>query len=134
MLRLVVPLLLAGTVAAAPVPKDFTPKQDPIAGTTWRGDGICGPTVYTFEKDGRLTYSYGASCWRNGTWKLEGDKLTWEMNQRYAEFEGTVKDGVVTGAAKNVAGGNWSLTFKKDPDATHPKRPDETVFPHNGRK
>jgi hypothetical protein len=88
--------------------------------------------VYTFEKDGELTYSYGGNCWRNGTWKVDGDTLTWEVNQGYAEFEGTMKDGVVTGTAKNVAGGNWTLTFKKDAEAKHPKEPDPTIFPRNG--
>jgi len=133
MVRVAALLLLAGSVIAAPVPKDFIPKQDPVAGTTWKGDGICGPTVYTFEKDGKLTYSYGQSCWRNGTWKLEGDKLTWEVNLRYAEFSGTVKGGVISGSATNVAGGSWTLTYKKDPDAKHPKEPSEQVFPRNGR-
>jgi hypothetical protein len=134
MFRVVLPLLLAASVVAAPVPKEMKPKAEGLAGTTWRGDGICGPTVYTFEKDGRLTYSYGTSCWRNGTWKLEGDKLYWEVNQKYAEFDGTVKDGVITGKSWNVAGGSWTLVYKKDPDATHPKAPDETIFPPGGKK
>ena len=132
MFRVAVVLLAAVPLFAAPVPKDFAPKKDLIAGTTWVGDGICGPTTYTFEADGRLTYSYGSSCWRNGTWTLDGDKLYWEVNQKYAEFNGTVKDGVVTGSAHNVAGGNWTLTFKASKDAVHPKAPDETVFPRNG--
>jgi hypothetical protein len=133
MVRVVVLLLLAGSVTAAPVPKDFKSKREALAGTTWKGDGICGPTVYTFEKDGRLTYSYGSSCWRNGTWSLDGDKLTWDVNLRYAWFRGTVKDGVITGTAANVAGGSWTLTYKKDPTAKHPKEPSEQVFPQNGR-
>lgn len=133
MTRVVALLLLAGSLAAAPVPKELKAKLDDLAGTTWKGQGICGDTVYTFEKDGRLTYSYGTSCWRNGTWKQEGDKLYWEVNRKYAEFEGVVKGGVITGRSWNVAGGSWTLEYKKDPDARHPREPSEQVFPPGGR-
>ena len=117
----------------ADLPHDFKPKGEPLAGTTWKRRGVCGETVYTFEKDGRLTYSYGSSCWPNGTWKLDGYKLTWDVNLRYAWFSGTVKDGVITGTAENVTTKTWALTYKKDPTAKHPKEPSEQVFPRYGR-
>jgi opacity protein-like surface antigen len=117
-------LLVAGAAAAAaPVPKEKKPPAPKLEGTTWSGDGVVAPTTYTFEKDGTLVYSYNGQTYTSGSWKQEGARVYWETNNRYCEFEGTVKGSEMAGKAWNVTGGKWELKMKRDPDKAPPPKP-----------
>src|SRR5713226_4524319 len=72
-----------------PAPEPVTPD---LRGTTWTGwnDGVKADWVVLFEPDGTLNYTYGNTTYRNGTWKLEGNYLYYESNQKYAEFRGVL--------------------------------------------
>lgn len=102
---------LATTVAvSAPVPEAVKVKAPPLAGTTWVGqDETHGRVEYTFEAGGRLAYTYGGTTYRNGTWAQTGDTLTWQTNDRYAEFTLRFRAGGFEGTAENVTGRTWAV-------------------------
>ncbi len=110
---LILALALAPAASAAPVPKEILKKSENLDGTTWSGDGVVAPTVYTFNKGGGLAYSYGGATHTAGTWKQDGNKIYWESNGKYCEFDGTFENGTMTGKAHNVAGGKWDLKMTK---------------------
>jgi hypothetical protein len=117
-------VLLAACVAAAaaPVPKEKKPPAPKLEGTTWSGDGVVAPTTYTFEKGGTLTYRYNGETHTAGSWKQEGARVYWETNNKYCEFEGTVKGAEMTGKAWNVTGAKWELKIRRDPDLAPPAK------------
>lgn len=116
MLRIGITALITMTTTisvAAPVPKEILhPKIETIEGKTFNGDGVVAPTVYTFSKGGGLIYAYNGASHSRGSWKQTGNKIYWETNNKYCEFEGNIKNGVVRGKAWNVTGKTWELTFR----------------------
>jgi hypothetical protein len=105
-------LLLAFVQAGAfPVPKDAGTAS--IAGTTWSGDGVVAATVYTFNADGSMTYSYNGATHTNGHWKQDGTKIYWECNNKYCEFEGKLDGNDISGKAWNVENFNKELKFSR---------------------
>ena len=98
---------------AAPVPKEILKKFEDLEGTTWSGDGVVAPTVYIFLKGGVLSYSYNGATHTAGSWKQDGNKIYWETNNKYCEFDGTFENGAMTGKAHNVANGKWDLKMTK---------------------
>ncbi len=109
-------LLVALPLSAAPVPKAKGKAPD-VAGTKWvatdadrDGDVI----AYTFEAGGKLVYSYGGKTYDNGTWKQDGDDLTWETNGHYADYTLAFKEGQFVGSAKNVNGKSWDVTIRPE--------------------
>ena len=102
---------------------DTKPKPDrnagKIEGTTWKGEGDNFEMNYTYKfcKDGVLEYSTGKGVSRNGTWKQDGKKLSWECNDRYTEYEGTIGKDEIVMKAHNIKGLEWQFILKpvKDP-------------------
>jgi hypothetical protein len=111
---------IPGPLLADPIPKDVReiPK---IKGTTWTGtDSMETVMTCTFCDDGTLEYTSThkggmPTTYRNGTWKQDGKNVSWEMNQHYADYTGTVAKGKMEIAAKNVTGLTWTLTLKPVP-------------------
>ena len=104
----------AGLAASVPAPEStalLPLRATPLAGTTWSGDDVVGPTVYHFEPGGVLKYSYRGATWRNATWRQEGDKVYFEMNQKFREFEGTMAGDVISGKSWNTRGDKWLLVI-----------------------
>ena len=106
-------MMAVASASAFPVPKvDKTPD---LTGTTWSGNGLVpGQTRFTFGANGVLTYSYGGKSWTNGTWKQDGDKLIWECNGKYCEFEGRVTGDEIAGKEWNVAGLRAEVRLKRE--------------------
>lgn len=107
-------LLLCVFVNAAsgfPVPKQA--RVQSVAGTVWFGEGVVADTRYTFNADGSLTYAYNNSTHTVGSWKQDGEKIYWETNNKYCEFEGTLSGNEITGKAWNVANFRKDLKFSK---------------------
>jgi hypothetical protein len=106
-------LLLPGLASAIPLPEEaFIRPVMSVEGTTWAGDGAVAPTVYHFEKEGVLSYSYNGNHYRNGTWKQEGPALYFECNNKFYEFKGKVAGEEIHGNSWNVNGGKWTLKIK----------------------
>ena len=74
---------------AAPIPKDARPKVESLAGTTWSGPDSDGDDfVYTFEKDGTLSYKSPTGTYNNGKWKQSWASVYFETNDHYSEYLG----------------------------------------------
>jgi hypothetical protein len=89
------------------------PPTAPLAGTHWFGKCYADNFWIIFEPSGIITYGYNGNKWSNGTWKLEGNNLYFEMNKRYLEFRGTVQGDAIQGEAWNVQGSRWQTHFKR---------------------
>ena len=113
MLAAVVLFAFASVASAAPVPRELLKQAENLEGTTWSGDGVVAPTVYTFNKGGGLTFSYGGTTHTTGSWKQDGNKIYWETCNKYCEFDGTFEFGQMSGKAHNVANGKWDLKMAK---------------------
>lgn len=104
-------LSVAESAGAVPLPTELLVPR--VEGTTWEGKGPTDDfTVYTFEKGGVLCYSYNKATYRNGTWKQEGDKVYFETNNRFLEFQGTVKRDELSGRWWNVRDAKGELRLK----------------------
>jgi hypothetical protein len=113
-LSLVCVVLLAVSAIGAPVPREELRPPVPLAGSVWEGDGVVAPTVYEFHTDGRISMSYNGQRFVSiGTWQQVGTRVSWEVNNRYCEFEGTLSGTTLTGRSWNQPGGKWTLTIKR---------------------
>ncbi len=109
-------LLLAVPLAAAPVPTAMKkPKAPPLVGTKWVGvhtDKGLGTVEYEFREDGVLASTKrGNETTTTNTWAADGDTLTWSVNNGYANYTFTLKDGKYEGTALNVKGVTWKVTL-----------------------
>lgn len=87
--------------------------NDSFAETEWVGadtdpDDV---TTFRFEKGGVVSYSYDGNSFRNGTWKLEGDTLTFELNKGFRLFKGSVTKNKISGTSTNNYKEEWISTF-----------------------
>jgi hypothetical protein len=82
-------------------------------GTAWFGEDAGSDTTFRFEKNGLLRYSYRGHEYTNGTWKRDGNAVYFEMNQKYREFKGNLKEGRIEGDSWNVAGSTWKTVMKR---------------------
>lgn len=122
LLALVVLTFAIGVVYAVPARPLYEPPEPPkmappivMGGTYWFGKCYEDNFWIVFEKDSTLTYGYGTSQFKNGTWKLDGVNMYFEMNMKYLEFKGTMTNGVIQGESRNVAGGVWDTRLVHDP-------------------
>jgi hypothetical protein len=113
----VVLILLVGpcgvVVGQAPDPEPPA-KFKSVEDTVWSGsDTADGRLVLRFLKGGILDYSTATGTYRNGTWKQKGGSIYLEMNNKYAEYHGTMKGNEIAGKGGNRAGLKWTWTVKK---------------------
>ena len=60
-----------------------------MAGTSWAGKTAEGwDMTIEFLPEGKMTVSYNRASFNRASWKQDGDKVYYEMNDRYCEFEG----------------------------------------------
>lgn len=101
---------------AAPMLKPLKPEAPNLAGTTWIGETAEGwAMTLEFQADGVMVVSYNGMSFNRASWKQEKDKLYYEMNSRYLEFNGTITARGIEGASTNKVGKSWTtrLTPKK---------------------
>jgi len=89
------------------------PTVAPVAGSQWFGKCYVNNLWIIFEPNGTLTYGYDMNKWKGGSWKLEGNALYFEMNQKYLEFRGTVTGDMIQGEAWNVQGSRWQTLLAR---------------------
>jgi len=97
-----------------PLPSDMT-REIGIAGSVWSGEADGHIFICRFEKGGILNYTSPTGTFRNGTWKQKDGSIYLEMNNKYAEYVGTIKGERIEGTAANVAGQKWTWHVKRDP-------------------
>jgi hypothetical protein len=101
---------------AVPVPEKRYQEKDAsvdLVGTTWDGHDLDVMIRFVFEPGGTLYYSYKNGQFRNATWKLDGNRLYFEMNTGFREFRGVVQGDTIVGESWNVRGMKWSTTLKR---------------------
>jgi hypothetical protein len=101
-------------VLAAPALKPRPDKAIPLAGTTWTGQTAEGwEMTIEFVADGSMNVSYKQTSFNRASWKQEGDKIYYEMNTKYCEFDGKLKGNTIEGDSHNVAGKKWSTKLTR---------------------
>jgi len=87
------------------------PVQQSLEGTVWSSRTSDGKQYQLhFKENGKLHYKSSNNYYTNGTWKQDGSKIYFEMNNRYAEHFGALKDGKLDGYARNSEGRRWIWT------------------------
>lgn len=99
--------LIAVPALAFPVPKDAIP---PVAGTTWRGDIASDFCTITFRADGTLLHKGATTA--QGTWKQDGKKITWQINN-YCFYEATFEGEKLAAKARNIEKWECEFTLEK---------------------
>jgi hypothetical protein len=111
-LGLVLFIISALPLLAAPVPRE---RNRPInlLNTVWisEGDTGFGQTTFLFHDNGKLEYRYGGNT-HFGTWKQSGTEFSFELNNRYYWYDGTIHGSKITGKADNKPGGHCEYKLK----------------------
>lgn len=85
-----------------------------VSGTTWSGTDSDGEyNEYHFQPDGTLHYKIPSGFWTNGTWKQNGDSIYLEMNNRFSELDGIIRNNTMEGNGNNEEGHVWTWKAKK---------------------
>jgi hypothetical protein len=107
-------LFVTGPLLAAPRLKPVKPAAPPLAGTSWAGKTAEGwDMTIDFAADGAMTVSYNGSSYNRASWKQDGDKIYYEMNDRYCEFEGKLAGDAIEGETHNVVGKQWTTRLTR---------------------
>lgn len=126
MLLVVCAASMAFAVPARPL---YEPPQLPkiappplLGGTTWTGTLFIPNSRVTFNPDGTLHYGENGSG-SPGTWKLEGNNLSFQINQ-YSEYKTMIVNGnAIEGIGWNKAGEKCSVKLSMSADPTVPQIP-----------
>jgi hypothetical protein len=111
--------LLVATLAPADLGQrergDASPKIScNLEGTDWKGEAsIIGDMIFRFERGGVLDYTSPAGRFRKATWKQEGDSVYIEINDRFAEYRGTIRGDTLAGTADNIKDKHWTWSAKR---------------------
>lgn len=104
----------ADRVVAAPggpldSPADTSASPTDLAGTTWKGTDSTRKSITIVFGPGNVV-NIGRS---QGTWSQSGDTVHMEVNNRYAEYEGTIRGTRMQGRASNINKFSWSWSVEK---------------------
>jgi hypothetical protein len=83
-----------------------------IEGTTWEGDNGGDAITLRFDPGGKL-FAQDADGTYDGSWYQNGNSVSFDMNDRYSNYEGTLDGATLKGNAHNKAGSNWSFNLRK---------------------
>jgi len=107
-------VLVAGPLAAAPRLKPEKKEVPSLAGTSWAGKTAEGwDMTIDFAADGKMTVSYNGSSYAKASWSQEGDKVYYEMNDRYCEFNGKFVGDAIEGDTHNIRGRTWATKLTR---------------------
>jgi hypothetical protein len=70
--------------------------------------------VYTFERDGTLSYKSPTGSFKNGTWKQSGSAVYFETKGRSSEYLGEISGKTMQGRAWNTKDREWTWKATKD--------------------
>jgi hypothetical protein len=109
----------------------FAQNNRSIENTTWRGIDNGRETEVTFLPNGIATYSYhnGTSnmTYNNAKWSQNGNRIYWEINNKFVEKNGEVLGDSFTGSARNTNGLEWTFTYKLVPANSAPFNPSKEL-------
>jgi hypothetical protein len=105
--------LLAVTATAAPRLKPEKKAQS-LVGTAWTGNSYEKQTMtFEFGPDGTVVAHYNGTHVKAASWKQDGDKVWFELNNKYCEFDGKIVGDRIEGQCHNVAGTRWDVVLTK---------------------
>jgi hypothetical protein len=87
-----------------------------VEGTTWVGADSDGDEyTYHFLRGNTLTYTSPTGTYSGEPWEQHGNTVSWNMNDHYADYSGTIVGKTMSGTARNVTGKHWtwSLTLQE---------------------
>ena len=109
----------------------FAQNSRSIENTTWRGIDNGRETEVTFLPNGMATYSYhnGTSIMANNNvkWSQNGNKIYWEVNNKFVEKNGEINGDSFRGSAKNIKGLEWTFAYKLVPPNAAPFNPSKEL-------
>jgi hypothetical protein len=109
-----------------------------IEGTVWEGRLIPEAVmIVRFEKGGVLWYRYSnnpGAGQRTGSWRQTGDNVYIETNQKYAEYNATVRGDRMVGSAHNVRPFQWTWEMQRRPASYAEQRGQPLPGPKEGKK
>jgi hypothetical protein len=109
--------LLAGLAAAAPQLKPEAKAPRDLTGTTWEGKSLEGlDQTIRFLPDGKLTITRAGRTIDKASWTQDGARVSWEVNERYAEYTGTLNGDTMDVSAHNKVGKMWTTTLSRVKD------------------
>jgi hypothetical protein len=122
---LLVPVLICLLVTPAPASDsepmpgrsgDYEFDAISLIGTVWEGKIVYDDTsLIRFDPNGVLRIRYFQGTTMQANWKQQGDRIVIEINNKYVECEGFLRDGRLVGKAKNKAPTNWNWEMKRRP-------------------
>jgi hypothetical protein len=103
---------ITAQLLAAPQLKPLANTFQSLVGTTWTGNSFEKQTmVFEFASDGRVTVTYNGGPIADAGWTQAGDKIYFQLNKRYCEFDGKLIGDRIVGQCYNVAGARWDVTL-----------------------
>jgi hypothetical protein len=109
-----VALVVIIPVAAAPRLKPEKKDAPALAGSSWAGKTAEGwDMIIDFLPDGKMTVSYNGASYTKAGWRQDGDKVYYEMNDRYCEFDGKLVGDAIDGETHNVRGKRWTTSLTR---------------------
>jgi hypothetical protein len=114
MLTLVLVLAAWPALAAPQLKPEKNKEATAIAGTRWSGKTAEGwDMTIDFAIDGKMAVTYNGTSFNKASWRQDGDKVYYEMNDRYCEFNGKLSGEVIAGSTHNVAGKTWETRLTR---------------------
>ena len=97
------------------IARNGTDTEISLAGTTWAGPDSTGDNrKFTFTPNGQLNNI------ATDTWRQEGNKVYWEINNGYSHYEGTINGDRIDYKAYNKVNLHWTGTLTRAPASTTP--------------
>jgi hypothetical protein len=104
---------LVNSILAAPQLKPVK-KHPSLVGTAWTGNSFEKQTMtFEFGPGGQVTAMYNGAPVKAASWKQDGDKIWFELNNKYCEFDGKIVGDRIEGQCHNVAGTRWDVVLTK---------------------
>lgn len=92
-----------------------SPNVESIADTAWRAtDNGSQYKEYTFRPDGSISFWNRNTYFKSiGAWKQNGKVIHLEVNNGYAEYNGSVEENNMALSARNIEGTEWSESLQR---------------------
>jgi hypothetical protein len=87
--------------------------ENKLADTVWCGHTADGWFMtLEFKADGTLIMAYRGTVIDKASWVQTGNKIYYQVNNRFSEFTGKLNDGIITGESNNIWGKTWATKLK----------------------
>lgn len=107
-------IVAAGVAYAVPARPRYERAPQPsktaeLCGSVWDSKDVAEDRLIHFARDGGLIF--GVNQTRNGSWRLEGNIVYFEINDGYRMFRGVLLGDRIHGESCNVDATRWQTTL-----------------------